>query len=189
MHKTARSDRQQGGVRDGDHPGAWRGAPEEPRGLPSTFADLSSRSPRTRTQSRPRSCTRRADLRERFSPVRTAGCVSRGRSWRAGELHTHAEPPRLSVEPRTPNYLTLLDAGVKVHGVGKIHDIFAGVRNGRVSSDEVERRGHLRDDPPLVKSPTTARSCSYNLLETDMLWGHRTIRSLPTVACRTSTGG
>src|ERR671914_1407070 len=33
-----------------------------------------------------------------------------------------------SVEPRTPNYLTLLqDAGVKVHGVGKIHDIFAGV--------------------------------------------------------------
>src|SRR5436853_3953935 len=32
-----------------------------------------------------------------------------------------------SLEPRRPNYLSLLrDAGITVHGVGKIHDIFAG---------------------------------------------------------------
>src|SRR5207244_11777455 len=32
-----------------------------------------------------------------------------------------------SLEPRRPNYLSLIrDAGVKVHGVGKISDIFAG---------------------------------------------------------------
>ena len=33
-----------------------------------------------------------------------------------------------SLEPRQPNYLTLVgDTGAPVHGVGKIHDIFAGV--------------------------------------------------------------
>ena len=33
-----------------------------------------------------------------------------------------------SLKPRQPNYLTLVrDTGQKVHGVGKIRDIFAGV--------------------------------------------------------------
>jgi phosphopentomutase len=53
-----------------------------------------------------------------------------------------------SLEPRRPNYLSLVrDAGHKVYGVGKIGDIFAGC-----------------DDDGFVFT---------NLVETDMLWGHR----------------
>src|SRR5919206_368505 len=38
-----------------------------------------------------------------------------------------------SLEPKRPNYLSLVrDAGLPVHGVGKIHDIFAGVEPRRV---------------------------------------------------------
>ncbi len=78
-----------------------------------------------------------------------------------------------SVEPRTPNYLTLLqDAGVKVHGVGKIHDIFAGVgideshptRSNVEGISETIRLLQESDDGTLV---------FVNLVETDMLWGHR----------------
>ena len=48
----------------------------------------------------------------------------------AGEPGNYERTPNrhdFSLEPRRPNYLTLVrDAGVKVHGVGKISDIFAG---------------------------------------------------------------
>src|SRR5918999_3989492 len=47
-----------------------------------------------------------------------------------GEPGNYTRTPNrkdFSVEPRKPNYLSLLrDKGVKVHGVGKIEDIFAG---------------------------------------------------------------
>jgi phosphopentomutase len=77
-----------------------------------------------------------------------------------------------SLEPRQPNYLTLVrDAGVEVHGVGKINDIFAGVgidhshptKSNLDGIREIERL--LRElDQGLV---------FVNLVETDMLWGHR----------------
>jgi phosphopentomutase len=77
-----------------------------------------------------------------------------------------------SVKPRQPNYLTLVrEAGHKVHAVGKIRDIFAGVdideshptRSNVEGITQTERL--LRElDEGLV---------FVNLVETDMLWGHR----------------
>ena len=63
-----------------------------------------------------------------------------------------------SLEPRRPNYLTLLrESGVAVHGVGKISDIFAGC-----DIDESHPTKELDEGLIFV-----------NLVETDMLWGHR----------------
>jgi phosphopentomutase len=77
-----------------------------------------------------------------------------------------------SLEPRRPNYLTLVrEAGNKVYGVGKIGDIFAGcdidesfpTRSNVEGIQQIERL--LRElDEGLV---------FVNLVETDMLWGHR----------------
>jgi phosphopentomutase len=77
-----------------------------------------------------------------------------------------------SLEPRRPNYLTLIrDAGQKVHGVGKIHDIFAGCdideshpTRSNVEGITVTERLLRELDDGLV---------FVNLVETDMLWGHR----------------
>ena len=77
-----------------------------------------------------------------------------------------------SLKPRQPNYLTLVrEAGNEVHGVGKIHDIFAGVDidHSHRTKSNIEGIQHterlLRElDGGLV---------FVNLVETDMLWGHR----------------
>src|SRR5215813_6163791 len=77
-----------------------------------------------------------------------------------------------SLEPKRPNYLTLVrDAGMKVHGVGKIGDIFAGqdIDESHPTKSNVDgitqTEKLLRDlDDGLVFT---------NLVETDMLWGHR----------------
>jgi phosphopentomutase len=77
-----------------------------------------------------------------------------------------------SLKPRQPNYLTLVrEAGHKVHGVGKIHDIFAGVdidashptRSNVEGITQTERLLRELDDGVVF----------VNLVETDMLWGHR----------------
>jgi phosphopentomutase len=77
-----------------------------------------------------------------------------------------------SLEPRRPNYLSLVrDAGAVVHGVGKIHDIFAGLdideshpTRSNVEGINVTERLLRELDGGLVFT---------NLVETDMLWGHR----------------
>src|SRR5215216_2162804 len=77
-----------------------------------------------------------------------------------------------SVEPRRPNYLSLVrDAGTPVHGVGKISDIFAGVdidesHPTRSNVEGIAATGKLlgKLDDGLIFT---------NLVETDMLWGHR----------------
>jgi phosphopentomutase len=77
-----------------------------------------------------------------------------------------------SLRPRTPNYLTLArEAGAPVHGVGKIHDIFAGV-------DIDESHPTKSNAEGIVKTEELLRSLDKglvftNLVETDMLWGHR----------------
>ncbi len=77
-----------------------------------------------------------------------------------------------SLEPRRPNYLTLLgDAGIPVHGVGKIDDIFAGV-----GVDESHPTKSNVDG--IAKTEQLLRELDQgfvftNLVETDMLWGHR----------------
>jgi phosphopentomutase len=77
-----------------------------------------------------------------------------------------------SLKPRQPNYLTLVrEAGHKVHAVGKIRDIFAGVdidesqpTRSNVEGITVTERLLRELDDGLV---------FVNLVETDMLWGHR----------------
>ncbi|HEX2435008.1 MAG TPA: phosphopentomutase [Gaiellaceae bacterium] len=77
-----------------------------------------------------------------------------------------------SLKPRQPNYLTLVrEAGHKVHAVGKIRDIFAGAdideshptRSNVEGITQTERLLRELDDGLVF----------VNLVETDMLWGHR----------------
>ena len=77
-----------------------------------------------------------------------------------------------SLEPKRPNYLSLIrDAGMKVHGVGKIGDIFAGrdideshpTKSNIEGITQTERLLRELDDGFVF----------VNLVETDMLWGHR----------------
>jgi phosphopentomutase len=77
-----------------------------------------------------------------------------------------------SLKPRQPNYLTLVrEKGHEVHGVGKIRDIFAGIdideshptRSNVEGITVTERLLQELDDGVVF----------VNLVETDMLWGHR----------------
>ena len=94
-----------------------------------------------------------------------------------------------SLEPRRPNYLSLVrDTGQKVHGVGKIGDIFAGVRHRRVVPDQVERRRDQQGRRAAadarrrlrLRATSSRRTCS---------GATATTRSTSTAACRTSTAG
>ena len=88
--------------------------------------------------------------------------------------HYERTPNRhdFSLEPRRPNYLSLVrEAGHRVIAVGKISDVFAGcdideshpTRSNVEGITQTERL--LRElDSGLVFT---------NLVETDMLWGHR----------------
>jgi phosphopentomutase len=77
-----------------------------------------------------------------------------------------------SLEPRRPNYLTLVrEAGNTVHGVGKIGDIFAGrdIDTSRPTQSNIDG---------IVATETLLREMDEglvftNLAETDQLWGHR----------------
>jgi phosphopentomutase len=77
-----------------------------------------------------------------------------------------------SLEPKRPNYLSLVrEAGAEVHGVGKISDVFAGLdidesHPTRSNAEGIRRTEELLEnlDSGLVFT---------NLIETDMLWGHR----------------
>ncbi len=77
-----------------------------------------------------------------------------------------------SLEPRKPNYLTLLrEAGIAVHGVGKIGDIFAG-------QDIDESHPTKSNVEGITKTEELLQTLDegfvfVNLVETDMLWGHR----------------
>jgi phosphopentomutase len=92
-----------------------------------------------------------------------------------GEPGSYARTPDRhdwSLKPATPNYLTLIrEAGNKVYAVGKIRDIFAGVdidesHPTRSNVDGINQTEKLLQeiDAGLVFT---------NLVETDMLWGHR----------------
>src|SRR3989454_212399 len=77
-----------------------------------------------------------------------------------------------SLEPRRPNYLSLIrDAGAKVHGVGKIGDIFAGcdIDESHPTKSNVEG---IAQTERLLRELDEG-FVFVNLVETDMLWGHR----------------
>jgi len=77
-----------------------------------------------------------------------------------------------SLKPRQPNYLSLArETGAKVYGVGKISDIFAGVDIDESNPTKSNTEG-------IVKTEELLRTLDEglvftNLVETDMLWGHR----------------
>jgi phosphopentomutase len=90
----------------------------------------------------------------------------------AGTYVRTADRHDWSLSPRQPNYLTLVrEAGGHVHGVGKIRDIFAGVdideshptRSNVEGITQTEKLLRELDDGLIF----------VNLVETDMLWGHR----------------
>jgi phosphopentomutase len=77
-----------------------------------------------------------------------------------------------SLKPRQPNYLShIREAGKKVHAVGKIRDIFAGVDidESHVTKSNVEG---ITQTERLLRELDDGFVFT-NLVETDMLWGHR----------------
>jgi phosphopentomutase len=88
----------------------------------------------------------------------------------------YARTPRrhdFSLEPPTPNHLSRLgEAGAAVHGVGKIGDIFAGC--GIDTSRPTRSNGQgMAVTTELLRGLPDASFVFTNLVETDMLWGHR----------------
>ncbi len=77
-----------------------------------------------------------------------------------------------SLEPPRPNYLSLLGAaGQKVYGVGKISDIFAGCDVDESFPTKSNVDGIQRTEELL--RTVDEGFVFVNLVETDMLWGHR----------------
>jgi phosphopentomutase len=92
-----------------------------------------------------------------------------------GEPGNYVRTPNrhdFSLEPRKPNYLTLMrEKGVKVYGVGKIGDIFAGqdVDESQPTKSNIEGI-HVTEK---LLQELDEGFVFVNLVETDMLWGHR----------------
>ena len=93
----------------------------------------------------------------------------------AGEPGNYVRTPERhdwALEPRRPNYLTLMrDAGQAVYGVGKIPDIFAGldIDEGFPTKSNFEGIAKTEELLQGIESGFVFT----NLVETDMLWGHR----------------
>jgi phosphopentomutase len=88
--------------------------------------------------------------------------------------HYERTPNRhdFSLEPKRPNYLSLVrDAGRRVIGVGKISDIFAGCD----IDDSFPTRSNVEGINRVVEllQDVDEGLIFTNLVETDMLWGHR----------------
>jgi phosphopentomutase len=92
-----------------------------------------------------------------------------------GEPGNYTRTPNrhdFSLRPRQPNYLTLLrEAGVKVYGVGKIGDIFAGQDIDESTPTKSNIDG-IQQTERLLREVDEG-FIFVNLVETDMLWGHR----------------
>ena len=89
-----------------------------------------------------------------------------------GHYERTANRHDFSLEPRRPNYLSLVrDAGHKVYGVGKIGDIFAH----QDVDEEFPTKSNVEG---IQKTEELLRTIDdglvfTNLVETDSLWGHR----------------
>src|SRR2546423_6099958 len=93
-----------------------------------------------------------------------------------GEPGSYVRTPRrhdFSLVPPRPNHLQRMRAaGVTVHGVGKISDIFAGQDVDTSSPTESNGQGIARTIARLRDSEDGDLVFT-NLVETDMIWGHR----------------
>jgi phosphopentomutase len=89
-----------------------------------------------------------------------------------GSYERTANRHDFSLEPRRPNYLSLVrDTGQAVHGVGKIGDIFAGQDIDESHPTNSNLDG-IRQTETLLNELDRGLIFT-NLVETDMLWGHR----------------
>jgi phosphopentomutase len=92
-----------------------------------------------------------------------------------GEPGNYVRTPNrhdFSLEPRRPNYLTLVrETGQKVYGVGKIGDIFAGCDIDESLTTKSNIEG-IQQTERLLREIDDG-FVFVNLVETDMLWGHR----------------
>jgi phosphopentomutase len=93
-----------------------------------------------------------------------------------GEPGAYVRTPRrhdFSLLPPRPNHLQRLrEAGATVHGVGKIFDIFAGQDIDTSAPTESNAQGIARTIDRLRNAPDKSLIFT-NLVETDMIWGHR----------------
>jgi phosphopentomutase len=93
-----------------------------------------------------------------------------------GEPGAYVRTPHrhdFSLLPPTPNFLERMrQAGVTVHGVGKIPDIFAGQHMDSSTPTESNAQG-IAVTTQLLRSLPDASFVFTNLVETDMVWGHR----------------
>ncbi len=77
-----------------------------------------------------------------------------------------------SLKPKQPNYLTLIrDTGTEIYGVGKIPDIFAGADIDHSYPTKSNLDGIMQIEALLHE--LDEGFVFANLVETDMLWGHR----------------
>jgi phosphopentomutase len=77
-----------------------------------------------------------------------------------------------ALQPKTPNYLTLVqDAGQPVHAVGKVGDIFSGSGIDETHPTKSNLEG-IAQTESLLRELDEGLVFT-NLIETDMLWGHR----------------
>src|SRR5438477_12479677 len=89
-----------------------------------------------------------------------------------GNYERTANRHDFSLEPRRPNYLSLVrDAGKTVYGVGKIGDIFAGCDIDESFPTKANVDG-IKKPEELLRGIDEGLVFT-NLVETDMLWGHR----------------
>src|SRR5881396_3792327 len=89
-----------------------------------------------------------------------------------GRYERTANRHDFSLVPKQPNYLTLVrESGMKVHGVGKIGDIFAGqdIDESHPTKSNVDG---ITQTEKLLRELDDGLVFT-NLVETDMLWGHR----------------
>jgi phosphopentomutase len=92
-----------------------------------------------------------------------------------GEPGNYTRTPNrhdFSLLPRRPNYLSLVrESGAKVYGVGKIGDIFAGqdIDESHPTKSNIEG---IQVTEKLLQELDDG-FVFVNLVETDMLWGHR----------------
>ncbi len=106
-----------------------------------------------------------------------------------GNYERTANRHDFSLEPRRPNYLTLMrEAGVAVHGVGKIGDIFAGCDIDESHPTKSNVEGITQDRASCCRRSTRASSSSTWSRPT-CSGATGTTRSTSTAASRTSTGG
>jgi phosphopentomutase len=89
-----------------------------------------------------------------------------------GNYQRTANRHDFSLEPKRPNYLSQVrEAGHRVYGVGKISDIFAGCDIDESFPTKSNIEGIQRTEELLRE--LDEGFVFVNLVETDMLWGHR----------------